>query len=422
MLLGANFSLLSSSEQPPEFDSHHAHFFALDTPMAKNGINNIYRSCIPMLFPIRAVVVLGLGAGPGRAKKCDCTTPAPTAEFVTSSPTATKEETRTIAIKNRCSFDVDLGFTGGFAGSAPCDDNQEENVGGDRCFWSLDLPDLLEAGEETLVEINGAENDVVWSGAIYGIKSPYKDNACQAGCSSSKGPSGTVTLSEFTMLANPTLAYYDISLIHGANIPQTFGPTNAASRSKDPYRNGMAGADCSWRMEPPEEYRKYLIEVKNAHGSCLQDDQCEAGEVCGASLEGDTPVYGTCGELFGFLNAHTNCIEGSQGFPFFCEMYHDLYGCSGKYSESGYSQSVTSVESVCGCSDYGDLGIPSSFPCINSNPLWVEKALPWIEYGKKGCPSSYGFPFDDSTSTFTSDDSMFELTFCPGDSEESFYG
>jgi len=368
-------------------------------------------------------IVLSLGAGLSGAKECDCSTPAPTAEFVTTSPTATtaKEETRTIAIKNMCSFDVDLGFTGGFAGSAPCDDNQEEDMGGDRCFWSLDLPDLLEAGEETLVEIYGAENDVVWSGAIYGLKSPYIDEACPGGCSASKGPSGTVTLAEFTMLANPTLAYYDISNVHGANIPTSFGPTNAVE-GNDIYRNGVAGGECSWEFEPPEEYRKYLIEVKNAHGSCSSDDECYAGEVCGASFSGDTPVYGTCGELFGYLNSHTNCIAGSHGYPFFCEDFHDLYGCAGQYSESGYSMGVTSAEHVCGCSDYSDLGIPSSFPCVNSNPLWTEKVLPWIMYVKEGCPSSYVFPFDDSTSTFTSSSDNFEITFCPGNSEEKFFG
>lgn len=381
-----------------------------------------------MVFPSHFVftsIVLGLGGWlSAEAKECECPTPAPTAEFVTSSPTATTdyvEETRTIAIKNMCSFDVDLGFTGGFAGSTPCGDNQEQNAGGDRCFWSLDLPDLLEAGEETLVEIHGAENNLIWSGAIYGIQSPYMGDACPDGCSASKGPSGTVTLVEFTMLANPTLAYYDVSNVHGANIPTSFGPTNAVE-GNDFYRNGVAGADCSWVFEPPEEYRKYLIEVKNAHGTCSSDVECDAGEVCGASFSGDTPVYGTCGELFGFLNAHTNCIQGSQGFPFYCDVYFSLYGCSGQYSESGYSMGVTSAEHVCGCTNYSDLGIPSSFPCVNSNPLWTEKALPWIMYVKEGCPSSYVFPFDDSTSTFTSSSDNFEITFCPGTSEEKFFG
>jgi hypothetical protein len=263
---------------------------------------------------------------------------------------------------------------------------------------------------------------VVWSGAIYGVQSPYMEDACKGGCSSSKGPSGTVTFAEFTMLANPTLAYFDVSLVHGANIPTSFGPTNSV-QEVDPYRNGVAGGECSWQMEPPEEYRKYLIEVKNAHGTCSYDYECDLdeGEVCGASLKGDTPVYGTCGELFGFLNAHTNCIQGSGGFPFYCSKYHDLYGCAGQYSESGYSQKVTDIESVCGCVDYADLGIPSSFPCINSNPVWVEKAYPWVEYIKAGCVSAYEYPFSDSTSTFTSDGPMFELIFCPGDSEERFY-
>lgn len=368
------------------------------------------------------VILVGMGAGFGEAVECDCTTPAPTAEFATSSPTATtaKEETRTIAIKNMCSFDVDLGFTGGFAGSVPCDDNQVEHLDSGRCFWSLELTDLLEAGEETLVEINGAENNLIWSGAIYGIQSPYMDDACPGGCSASMGAQGTVTLAEFTMLANPTLAYYDISNAHGANIPTSFGPTNAVE-GNDFYRNGVAGGDCSWEFQVPEKYRKYLIEVKEAHGSCLNDDECDTGEVCGASLKGDTPVYGTCGELFGFLNAHTNCIQGSEGFPFYCSKYHDLYGCAGQYSESGYSQIVTSADHVCGCTDYDDLNIPSSFPCINSNPLWVEVAYPWIKYIKAGCVSGYEYAYSDSTSTFTSDRTSFELVFCPGDSEERFF-
>lgn len=367
-------------------------------------------------FSVLGVLALGLCAG--EAVECDCLTSAPTA-----TPPST-EETRTITIDNKCSFDVDLGFTGGFAGPAPCAQNQADFDG--RCFWNLALPiNLLESGDTMLIQIDKGddppENDVVWSGQIYGIQSPYLEEACPDGCGANKGPAGTVTLAEFTMLANPTLAYYDISNVHGANIPMKFGPSSSLENT---YRNGVAGGDCSWVFEPPEEYRKYLIEVKNAHRSCSQDDECDAdqGEVCGASFVGDRPVYGTCGVLFGYLNAHSNCIEGSVGYPFFCEKYHDLYGCSGQYSESGYSQSVTSAEHVCGCSDYSDLDIPSSFPCVNSNPFWIDIAYPWIEYVKKGCPSTYEYAFSDSTSTFTSDGRMLELIFCPVDSEQSFYG
>lgn len=388
---------------------------------------------MPMLFPTRIALIataLGIRARLLRATECVCTTPAPTAPAVTPTTSTpmieSPEQTRTIAIKNMCSFDVDVGFTGGFAGPAPCEGNQVEDIGGERCFWSLELPDLLEAGRETIVEIqknDDAETDVVVSGAIYGVQSPYLNDVCPGGCTASKGPAGTTTLSEFTMLENPTRAYYDLSHVHGANIPTTFGVAlSADSDTDDIYRNGVAGGECSWSFDPPEEYRKYLIEVKNARGSCSQDDECDEGKACGASFVGDTPVYGTCGDLFAYVNAHANCIEGSQGFPFYCEVYHDLYGCAGKYNESGYSESVTSADNVCGCSDYDGLGIPSSFPCINSNPIWMNKSYPWIEYVKKGCPSSYEYAYSDSTSTFVSDYDTFELVFCPGDSEQIFYG
>lgn len=372
---------------------------------------------------------LGPGLGPGpwvgsMAQECDCTTPAPS--FApTSSPTfgmathVPSTQKRTIDIQNKCSFDVSLGFTGGFAGPTPCGVNQAGFD--DRCFWNFDtLPDLLEAGQTTALQIDApiAENNVVWSGQIYSIQSPYIHDACHAGCGAHKGPAGTVTLVEFTMLANPTLAYYDVSHVHGANIPTTFGPSFSVENS---YRNGVAGGDCSWTFDPPEKYRKYLIEVKGGSGRCDRDDECDFGEVCGASFADDKPVYGTCGQLFGYLNAHTNCIEGSQGYPFYCEIYRDLFACAGQYSESGYSPSVTGSENVCGCSEYTDLGLESSFPCINSNPLWVDKALPWIDYVKRGCVSAYEYAFSDSTSTFTSDSPAFELVLCPADSEEQFY-
>lgn len=378
---------------------------------------------MPFLSRASTAILIGLVARPGVGMECDCSTPAPT---VISPPLMNSTgAARTVVIKNTCSFDVDLGFTGGFAGSAPCEGNQVEDVGGERCFWSLELTSFLGAGRETVVEIEKNDDaeirNVVWSGALYAIQSPHMDEACPDGCSASVGAGGTVTLAEFTMLADPTLAYFDVSNVHGANIPTSFGPTNSVE-GDDPYRNGVAGGECSWEFTPPEEYRKYLVEVKNAHDTCLNDNDCNAGEVCGASFSGDTPVYGTCGELFGYLNAHTNCIAGSHGYPFFCEDYHDLYGCSGQYSESGYSQGVASTENVCGCSDYADLGIPSSFPCVNSNPLWVDKAYPWIEYIKEGCPSAYEYAYSDSTSTFTSDSDTFELVLCPGDSENFFYG
>lgn len=353
------------------------------------------------------------------SSECDCRTPAPTAATPwTLAPTPSGGETRTITIDNSCSFDVNVGFTGGFAGPTPCAQNQADFDG--RCFWDLALPsDFLESGETMSIQIDApiSNDDVIWSGAMYGIQSPYINDACPDGCGPGVGATGTLSLAEFTMLTH-NLTYYDVSHVHGANIPLQFGPSASVKNS---YRNGVAGGDCSSVFEPPQKYRKYLIEVKEAHGTCSQDDECDSGEVCGASFADDEPVYGTCGTLFGYLNAHTNCIAGSQGYPFFCELYHDLYACSGQYSDSGYSQHVTGSENVCGCTDYSDLGLESSFPCINANPLWLEKAYPWIEYVKKGCVSAYEYAFSDSTSTFTSESHAFNLVLCPEDSEQAFY-
>ena len=332
---------------------------------------------------------------------------------------ASSVETRTITVDNNCSFGVNLGFTGGFVGPTPCAPNQA--VFEDRCFWDLDLStDVLEGGESTSIQIDApiSLNDgVIWSGQLYSLQSPYIDEACPTGCGPGVGAVGTLTLSEFTMLFE-NLTYYDLSHVHGANIPTSFGPPTASHNS---YRNGVAGGNCSWVFEPPAQYRKYLIEVKDAHGTCSRDGDCESGQMCGASFVDDTPVYGTCGKLFGYLNAHTNCIAGSQGYPFDCETYHDLFACSGRWSESGYSENVSNSENVCGCIDYADMDLESSFPCINSNPLWVDIAYPWVDYIKRACPSSYEFPFSDATSTFTSDSHAFVLSLCPGDSEKHFY-
>lgn len=371
-------------------------------------------------FGALGVFVLRLWAG--EAAECDCLTPAPAAATPsTLAPKPSGGETRTIMIDNNCSFDLDVGFTGGFAGSTPCAQNQADFNG--RCFWDLVLPtDLLGAGQATTIQIDkgddSPDNDVIWSGAMYGIQSPHIDAACPDDCGPGVGAAGTLTLAEFTMLTS-NLTYYDVSLVHGANIPLQFGPS--ATKSSIDYRNGVAGGDCSWAFEPPQKYREYLIEVKEAHGSCSHDADCDSDQVCGASFGDDAPVYGTCGTLFGYTNAHQNCIEGSQGYPFDCELYDDLYGCSGRFTESGYSRRVTGSENVCGCTDYSELGLESSFPCINANPLWLDQAYPWIEYVKKGCPTAYEYPYSDSTSTFTSDSHVFNLVFCPGDSEQAFY-
>lgn len=330
---------------------------------------------------------------------------------------------KSITITNECSFDISMGFTGGFAGLAVDDvcKKYQINDGTGRCFWSLDLKDHLSPGETSMVEIEEQdESEVVWSGNMYGIKSPYMKDICPEGkCKAFQGPTGTVTLAEFTMLKEG-ITYFDVSNIHGVSTPTSMGPTDkSGARENDLYREGTPG-DCSWNFIPPIDYRTYLIEVKNPTSSCSTDDQCQQDQVCGSYFENGSPLYNVCGTFFGYMNAHTNCIAGSVGYPFFCENYHSLYACSGMYSQSGYSN-IDNGPGVCGCIDYEDIEVRPSFPCKNTNPLWEDKAYRWIQYIKKACPSAYTYQYDDSTSTFTSTSDEFEIIFCPGDSEDNFF-
>lgn len=171
----------------------------------------------------------------------------------------------------------------------------------------------LGAGQATTIRIDApiSNNDVIWFGAMYGIQSPHMDTACPDGCGPGLGATGTLSLAEFTMLTTE-LTYYDVSHVHGANIPLQFGPSSSVENS---YRNGVVGGDCSWAFEPPQKYRKYLIEVKEAHGSCSQDDECDSGEVCGAAFSDNTPVYGTCG-AFWIYQCPPKLHRGLSGVPF----------------------------------------------------------------------------------------------------------
>lgn len=327
----------------------------------------------------------------------------------------------TLHVTNHCSFDVEVGVTGGYAGHSvdgKCKKYQDEDGTG-RCFWNLNIRDKFSPGDTQVIGLNKQENsEVVWSGMVFGIKSPLMKTSCPSGkCKSYQGPTGTVNMAEFTILKEGT-TFYDISNIHGVSLPTSMGPSNPIVDKMDPYRDGTAG-DCSWDFEPPAKYMKYLLQVSNSNGKCSKDSDCDGKEVCGTFLEGKL-IHGTCGEFRGYTNAHTNCISGSSDSVFQCDKYTDLYGCSGKYFESGYSM-IEGGEHICGCSDYDDLDIVSAFPCRNKNPLWEEKAYKWIKYLKEGCPSAFTFAYDDATSLFTSKETELSIDFCPGDSEYIFF-
>jgi len=297
------------------------------------------------------------------------------------------------------------------------DDIMQVNDGTDRCFWSMDLPGSLVSGEHFEVEVEEQEgSDIVISGNIWGTR--YIEDACPGGgCKPWVGPTGVLTRTEFTLISGERDSYVDVSSIEGNNVPVSMRPLVVETKNDtDTYRYP---GDCNWRFDPGDDF-VYLIQVKNAHGTCEDHDECNHGEVCGTSFEQNEPVHGTCGVHIGWSNAQISCIEGSSSYKFNCDEHRDLYGCAQKWNRSGYTPGITG--SVCGCqSDYGLEGLNYHFPCVNTDLEWEKHALKWVMFLKKGCGSSFAYAFDDSTSLYTFKSDSWIIEYCPLDSEESFF-
>lgn len=333
-------------------------------------------------------------------------------------------ERRDIVIVNSCSFDLGLGFTGGFAGPASngaCPKNQVDD-GNDRCFWNLDLTDFLKSGDRfaTSIEHGGGDDGAVLiSGNIWGTR--FLEDVCpDTGCKPWAGPFGPVAKVEFTFLTgDASLDFIDVSLIDGgASLPVSIKPDGFENEENIKF---AYPGHCSWNFDPGQDF-KYLVEVRDALGECGSHEECFGSDVCGVSFAGQEPVYGTCGQHAGWTNALSNCIHGSKSPIFECETYFDVYACRGEWNKSGYMPTQNTTR-VCGCTTFPEVaGLSLAFPCENSDDIWTDVALPWIKFLKNGCPSAFTWPYDDSASSmFTFNSESYELELCPGDSENVFF-
>ena len=379
-----------------------------------------------MIFKKVVVGLIALGMMPRltEASECDCHTPAPTKGSVTGFPSISSVsagETRTIVVKNSCSFDLHLGFTGGFAGSAPCTKNQVEDELSGRCFWSLDFTEGLGAGEHFSTTIDHGDDDglVLFSGNVWGTRDI--DGICANDlCNAWTGPVGSLTKVEFTFLVGDnSVDFINVSMVDGgAYLPVSMKPEGFEKVDSDGYE---FPGDCAWDFDPGEDFM-YLVEVQDGDGSCMSHDDCSDRHVCGVSFAESEPRYGVCGTHVGYSNALANCMRGSTSPKFECEKYFDVYACQGEWGNSGYTPGLD-VEHVCGCTSFPDIpGLQYSFPCVNSDDVWTKVALPWAYFLKRGCPSAFTYAYDDSASSlFTFEASSYEIEMCPGDSENSFY-
>lgn len=298
-------------------------------------------------------------------------------------------------------------------------------------------------------------------------------------CETFSGPVGPVTIAEFT-LQNNASDFYDVTVIGGVNLPIEMKPStgdvltpSAAEQSgvAADYWCGNPGGitamnrnlgDCSWTFDPTtitgfgdQSIFLRLIakstDPSSPNANCTKDSDCpQADQVCGTLQQlnsissGPEPNLfpGKCGRLIGLWNADAICtwaaaVDGSSTYPntapFKCKSstdqsggaFNELYECTAPYETSGYNcNPPNSTNVVCGCPLWENEGInaPATSDCLCNNSVWHQSSLPWVEWMKRACPTSYVFPFDDKSSTFQCKNQVgpentngvgYTITFCP---------
>lgn len=294
------------------------------------------------------------------------------------------------------------------------------------------------------------------------------------------------TLAEFSLLAsnpvvmsntpngNTDVDTYDISVINGVNIGVSMGPTTTSwGGAKNPYFCGVAGGwaedpstisplgSCSWQMNPPSQADYTFVEYPGGTPTpCSDSNPCGAGETCGLAADGAGSIVQVCSSTaLGNWTADGVCAASKahpyNASPFFCStdlpvpppaslaplsgyFYSDLYGCPAigagnggtLLHESCYTAGAPAT--CCGCANWDLFGIqipttqgtsPLTAPCVNTgNTIWsssVQSKLLWL---KAACPTSYTYPYDDKSSTFTCQTlasknapniTDYTVTFCP---------
>ncbi|MCB1827500.1 MAG: hypothetical protein KDH94_03660 [Coxiellaceae bacterium] len=283
------------------------------------------------------------------------------------------------------------------------------------------------------------------------------------GCNLAENLQQPATLSEATF-QNTTPDTYDVTVINGLNIPVAVHPTanNAASPSayENPYIcgtpggttetktvNGNVGA-CSWEYTPPNLAFRWVGTETNT--PCSDEKKCtdiDSKYRCGftrATITGNS-AQKTCGLPLGYWNQNQVCVEntaynadpnvvdctptniGSTGNSML-----NLLRCTGPAAASCFNIGSAST-TCCGCTNWQDQNIivPTKADivqqCKYPNSYWgggtlpaTGNVLPGLVWIKQACPSSYVYPFDDKTSTYTCPGNggqsavNYTVEFCPG--------
>lgn len=393
---------------------------------------------------------------------------------------------RAITFDNQCSHNIQVGYVGGAvndtAGKAiKCTADGNECPAGSsclkssktesQCYWtmptSFDTARNLKPKKSSTITLANAASfgknntQVTWSGNVWAHTqcdanfANCKTAICpDGGCAPSTGPTGPVTLAEFT-LQNNAQDYYDVSVINGVNVPITMAPTKVQNVSsvypptgtEGDYWCGAPGSTSasnalkasSWNVgagAAPKQlpFLRY-VDTTGFGQACngASDPACPSGSVCGLSYNpnGDSGqiTLNQCGKLIGWWTADEICGVNPRGYSFAdidclktltvpggypAGSYPDAprevdmllcrrnpnaaKGVKGTFNHSCYS-SDAKASACCGCENWA--GITSTGTCTASNQSWQSIALPWLKPLKAAVPTAYSYPYDDKTSTFT---------------------
>src|SRR5262249_23356380 len=410
------------------------------------------------------------------------------------------QTTRTISLVNACNFAVFPGATSGAVAperACPCGTGQTCNKDNNLCYWEqltttkgtpLDAYHLrLASGatEQVTIPIASANrNDNVWTGGVWpGTdfgSGPSRTAATAATgycttshqgqwtiipCAPFSGPQNApLTRAEFA-LVNST-DFYDISAIHGANIPLSMEPTpgqnlNPVPSSADPNQKyywctapGSVSkpptAACDWSFAGTNnDVGMALVQHQPSPTLCGGLNQsCPRGQVCGIAYDSSkgvaglyqecgTPISGTWSAIqictaINYDNGNLkpdqvsdrlkNSLVCGSGIT---SPNGQLFSCSGENAKTCYHCEGAACDNCCGCpawpAEYKPSGGNSkaSDRCVATNKQWEKVSYPWLSYMKRGCPAAYSYQFDDVTATFTCSTATqinatnYTITFCP---------
>ncbi|MEM7430023.1 MAG: thaumatin family protein, partial [Pseudomonadota bacterium] len=274
------------------------------------------------------------------------------------------------------------------------------------------------------------------------------------GCAANTGPTGPVTLAEFT-LQNNAQDYYDVSVINGINVPMSMAPTAvtgvssvyAPSGNEGDYWCGAPGSTSaantllasSWNVganASSSQLPFYRYVDTTGFGQACNgngDPACPTDSVCGLSYD-PTGTQGEitqnqCGKLIGWWTADEICGVNPDGFSFdgidctstlsvpssypagsypdaprqvdvlLCQRNPNAAkGVLGTFNNSCYTAGATG-NNCCGCQNWS--GITNTGSCVASNKSWQKYSEPWLKPLKTAVPTAYSYPYDDKSSTFT---------------------